>query len=136
MANPRDPEPRFADDELERTLTAWRDWRAGQTPNPLGYARAGVERSNGHRAAHVPGFAGIAAEVDTELRCLLPLFRDALRLEYMRPDLTLEAKAIALGAGSRRSYSRIIDQAKRALARRLQRKRARARHVVRIDVKR
>jgi hypothetical protein len=124
----RAPEPRYTDDPLERVLVAWRDWRTGAAPNPLGYARAGVDPASTTTvpASHVPTLLGLAMEIDGEVRRLAPPLRTVLRLEYLRPDLTLDAKAAALGLGSRRSYCRRLDAAKRVLARRIAAKRRRA----------
>jgi hypothetical protein len=114
----RDTDARFVDPILESTLERWRDWRGGDAPNPLGYARvsgAGTSNAQGFRSSSVPTALGPAKVIQNAIEGLQPTFRAALTVEYLYPELTQEARCRVLGVNSRQTYVRRVDEAKRAL---------------------
>jgi predicted DNA-binding protein (UPF0251 family) len=113
----RAPEPRFVDEGLERSLDRWRDWQSGQSSNPLGYARSSTEPTvtgSTYRTSSDPADMWSHAEVERAIASLTRPHATALRLDYLRPDMSLDAKAAVLGL-SRRSFARRVDEAKRTL---------------------
>jgi hypothetical protein len=121
VTDERAPDPRFVDESLERSLDAWRDWQTLATSGTLGYARANDEPTitgTPHRSSHVPADVWTYNEVERAMSDLSKPLVAALRLDYLRADLTLEAKGALLGL-SRRSFARRVDEAKRALVERI-----------------